>query len=152
MGSGSLLKMTYMGHTTFQLETEEVSLLINPGIWDGEPVVPVDHDARIIVATNHADDALGNAIEIANNTVRVLVDEAEKDSELSAKEAEAARANLSETASDIKERVEGALSSESETLESRMERLLSDVSYKADDVISALEKKLAELKARNKKL
>jgi hypothetical protein len=26
------------------------------------------------------------------------------------------------------------------------------VSYKADDVISALEKKLAELKARNKKL
>ncbi len=69
-----------------------------------------------------------------------------------AEEAEAARANLSETAIDIKERVEGALSSESETLESRMERLLSDVSYKADDVISALEKKLAELKARNKKL
>jgi len=69
-----------------------------------------------------------------------------------AEEAEAARANLSETASDLKERVEDALSSESETLENRMERLLSDVSYKADDVISALEKKLAELKARNKKL
>ena len=69
-----------------------------------------------------------------------------------AEEAEAARANLSETASDLKERVEDALSSESETLESRMEGLLSDVSYKADDVISALEKKLAELKARNKKL
>ena len=69
-----------------------------------------------------------------------------------AEEAEAARANLSETAIDIKERVEGALSSESETLESRMERLLSDVSYKADDVIYALEQKLAELKARNKKL
>ncbi len=67
MGSGSLLKMTYIGHTTFQLETEEVSLLINPGIWDDEPVVSVDHDVRIIVATNHADDALGNAIEIANN-------------------------------------------------------------------------------------
>jgi hypothetical protein len=33
-----------------------------------------------------------------------------------------------------------------------MEGLLSDVSYKADDVITALEEKLAELKAKNKKL
>ena len=69
-----------------------------------------------------------------------------------AEEAEAARANLSETAIDLKERVEQALDLESETLESRMEGILSDASYKADDVISALEKKLAELKARNKKL
>lgn len=65
MGSGSLLKMTYIGHTTFRLETENVSLLINPGIWDGVPVVPADYDVRVIVATNHAEDALGNATEIA---------------------------------------------------------------------------------------
>ena len=57
MGSGSLLKMTYIGHTTFRLETENVSLLINPGIWDGVPVVPADYDVRVIVATNHAEDA-----------------------------------------------------------------------------------------------
>ena len=69
-----------------------------------------------------------------------------------AEEAEAARANLSETAIDLKERVEEALDLESETLESRMEGILSDASYKAGDVISALEQKLAELKARNKKL
>ena len=67
MGSGSLLKMTYIGHTTFRLETEEMSLLINPGIWDEKPVVPSNHDVRVIVATNHASDSLGNATEIATN-------------------------------------------------------------------------------------
>ena len=68
MGSGSLLKMTYMGHTTFRLETSEVSLLINPGIWDDQPVVPANHDVRVIIATNHASDSLGNATEIATNS------------------------------------------------------------------------------------
>ncbi len=67
MGSGSLLKMTYMGHTTFRFETDEVSLLVNPGIWDDEPVVPADHDVRVIAVTNHVNDALGNATEIAEN-------------------------------------------------------------------------------------
>jgi len=68
MGSGSLLKMTYMGHTTFRLETNEVSLLINPGIWDGLPVVPPNYDVRVIVATNHAIDSLGNATEISTGS------------------------------------------------------------------------------------
>lgn len=67
-----------------------------------------------------------------------------------AEEAAAAKESLSETAMDLKDRVVDSL--ESETLESRMEGLLSDVSYKADDVITALEEKLAELKAKNKKL
>lgn len=67
-----------------------------------------------------------------------------------AEEAAAAKANLSETAMDLKDRVVDTL--ESETLENRIEGLLSDVSYKADDVITALEEKLAELKAKNKKL
>lgn len=69
-----------------------------------------------------------------------------------AEEAAAAKANLSETALDLKDRVVDTLASESETLESRMEDILSDVSYKADDVITALEEKLAELKIKNKKL
>lgn len=69
-----------------------------------------------------------------------------------AEEAENARANFSETAIDLKEQVEDAIASKSETLESRMEGILSDASYKANDVISALEQKLAELKAKNKKL
>ncbi|MDF1538031.1 MAG: MBL fold metallo-hydrolase [Candidatus Thorarchaeota archaeon] len=63
-----ILKMTYYGQTTFRLESDEVSLLINPGIWDGEPIIPNDHDVRVIVATNHADDALGNATEIATQS------------------------------------------------------------------------------------
>jgi L-ascorbate metabolism protein UlaG (beta-lactamase superfamily) len=67
-GSGSLLKMTYYGQSTFRLEAGDVSLLINPGIWNNEPIIPNDHDVRVIVATNHADDALGNATEIAVNS------------------------------------------------------------------------------------
>jgi len=59
--------MTYYGQKTFRLESGEVSLLLNPGIWNGEPIIPNDHDVRVIVATNHADDALGNATEIATN-------------------------------------------------------------------------------------
>ncbi|MFW9908992.1 MAG: MBL fold metallo-hydrolase [Candidatus Thorarchaeota archaeon] len=59
--------MTYYGQTTFRLEVGENSVLLNPGIMNGEPLVPSDHDVRVIIATNHADDALGNAIEIAMN-------------------------------------------------------------------------------------
>ena len=60
-----MLKLTYFGHTTFILESKDITLLLNPGIWNGEPVVPEDVDVRIIVATNHDDDSMGNAAEIA---------------------------------------------------------------------------------------
>ena len=43
-------------------------MLLNPGTWDGEPVVPDDFDCRVIIATNQEDDALGNAAEIAMNS------------------------------------------------------------------------------------
>jgi gas vesicle protein len=69
-----------------------------------------------------------------------------------AEEAAAAKANLSETAMELKDRVLDSMAYDPETLETRMEDLLSDVSYKAEDVITALEKKLAELKNKNKKL
>lgn len=62
-----MLKVTYFGHTTFLLEAGENTVLLNPGIWDGEPTVPDDIDVRLIIATNHLDDALGNAAAIANN-------------------------------------------------------------------------------------
>ena len=67
-GSGSLLKITYYGHTTYRFESEETSLLLNPGLLNGENIIPSDYDVRIIAVTNHCDDALGNATEIAANS------------------------------------------------------------------------------------
>ncbi|MFX1369147.1 MAG: MBL fold metallo-hydrolase [Promethearchaeota archaeon] len=63
-----MLKITYFGKTSFRLESKETSVILNPGIWDGESLVPDDHDCRVIIVTNHDDDALGNAVEIAANS------------------------------------------------------------------------------------
>ena len=52
--------------------------------------------------TNYAIDS--GVIEIANNTVRVLVDEAEKDSEVSAKEAEEALQRAKQLRNEAKDR------------------------------------------------
>ncbi|MCF2135958.1 MAG: MBL fold metallo-hydrolase [Candidatus Thorarchaeota archaeon] len=63
-----MLKITYFGHTTFLLEAGENTVLLNPGIWDGTPVVPDDINVRLIIATHHLDDALGNATAIAEQS------------------------------------------------------------------------------------
>jgi L-ascorbate metabolism protein UlaG (beta-lactamase superfamily) len=63
-----VLKIAYFGKTSFALETKETTVLLNPGTWDGESVVPDDFDCRVIIVTNHEDDALGNAAEIAVNS------------------------------------------------------------------------------------
>lgn len=63
-----MLKITYFGHTSFRLDSKDMSVLLNPGIWDGKPVVPDDCDVRVIVATNHFDDAIGNATAIASKS------------------------------------------------------------------------------------
>lgn len=60
---------------------------------------------------NHPDDMMEHyaidqgLIEIADNTVRVLVDEADKDSEVSAKEAEGALKRAKQLAADAKDQV-----------------------------------------------
>jgi L-ascorbate metabolism protein UlaG (beta-lactamase superfamily) len=64
-GCDSLLKIVYFGKTSFALEYNETTILLNPGIWDGESVVPDDFCARIVIATNQSDDAVGNAVTIA---------------------------------------------------------------------------------------
>lgn len=69
-----------------------------------------------------------------------------------ADEAATAQANLSETAADLKERVRDTLNSDPSALENGIEGLISNASFKAEDIISALEKKLRELKAKNRKL
>ncbi|MFW9833610.1 MAG: MBL fold metallo-hydrolase [Candidatus Thorarchaeota archaeon] len=63
-----MLKITYFGKTSFALESNETSVLLNPGIWDGKEVVPNDFSARIVIATNQSDEAVGNAATIAVNS------------------------------------------------------------------------------------
>lgn len=63
-----------------------------------------------------------------------------------------AKENLEVKALDIKEKVSDTVSSNKETLDTKVESIVSDVSYKTEDLITTLEKKLAALKARNKKL
>ncbi|MHA2025711.1 MAG: MBL fold metallo-hydrolase [Candidatus Thorarchaeota archaeon] len=63
-----MLKITYFGKTTFALEFNETIILLNPGIWDGKKIVPDDFMARVVISTNQADDAVGNAATIAVNS------------------------------------------------------------------------------------
>ncbi|MGB5437302.1 MAG: YtxH domain-containing protein [Maribacter sp.] len=69
-----------------------------------------------------------------------------------ADQATATKESITNNAMDLKDRVVSKISSESETLETRMEGIVSDVSYKTEDVITTLERKLAALKNKNKKL
>lgn len=64
-GCDWLLKIVYFGKTSFALEHKETTVLLNPGIWNGELVVPNDFSARVVIATNQSDDAVGNAATIA---------------------------------------------------------------------------------------
>ncbi|WP_299216316.1 YtxH domain-containing protein [uncultured Aquimarina sp.] len=75
------------------------------------------------------------------NTRRRLVDEAQ-----------ATKDHLAREASNLKHQIADTVSTQKETLDTKIESLVSDASYKADDVITSLEKKLSELKAKNKKL
>jgi L-ascorbate metabolism protein UlaG (beta-lactamase superfamily) len=63
-----LLKIVYFGKTSFALEYNEMTVLLNPGIWGRKKVVPDDFSARIVIATNQSDDAVGNAANIAVNS------------------------------------------------------------------------------------
>jgi len=69
-----------------------------------------------------------------------------------ADQAAESRETLLEGAVELKDRASHTLATQTETLESKVNHIMSDVSYKAEDVINTLETKLAELKAKNKKL
>lgn len=68
-----------------------------------------------------------------------------------ADEANTAKDKLAENAKHLKENMVNSFSTKKQTLEDQVENLASDVSYKTEDVITALEKKLGELKEKNKK-
>lgn len=63
-----------------------------------------------------------------------------------------AKDKLAESASELKERVSTTMSHQKANLETQLESVVNDVTFKADDVISTLEKKLHELKNKNKDL
>jgi hypothetical protein len=53
---------------------------------------------------------------------------------------------------DLRDRAASTVASKRESLDNQLESIVSDVSHKTEDVITYLEKKLSELKTRNKKL
>lgn len=69
-----------------------------------------------------------------------------------AEQAETTRDSLAESALDLRDQAAHTLASHRETLDEKLSRIASDVSYKTEDVITSLEKQLAELKKKNKKL
>lgn len=69
-----------------------------------------------------------------------------------AEQAAVAGEELADTAMKVQKQVSSRLAEEKQTLDAKVNSLVSDVSYKTEDVITSLENKLAELKAKNKKL
>ena len=67
-------------------------------------------------------------------------------------QAENTKERIAETTLDLRDKAAATVASQRETLDTQVERIVSDVSHKSEEVITVLEKKLAELKARNKKL
>ena len=63
-----MLKIKFLGKTTFAIESSDMSLLLNPGTWRGKSVVPDTFEVRVIVTTHKLDDAVGNATKIAANS------------------------------------------------------------------------------------
>jgi PAB1-binding protein PBP1 len=64
----------------------------------------------------------------------------------------AAKDMIAEKASEITDPVTSSVSGSKESLDIQLENVVSNVSHKTEDVITTLEKKLNELKEKNKKL
>lgn len=59
---------------------------------------------------------------------------------------------IAEKASEITDQVTSSVSGSKESLDIQLENVVSNVSHKTENVITTLEKKLNELKEKNKKL
>ncbi len=85
------------------------------------------------------------------NTRQRISDEALAAKDRIAEGALSAKENLANRAINLKDRVVETVAAKKMTLDEQVEQIVSDTSHKADDVITTLEKKLADLKAKNKK-
>ncbi|EGV44286.1 YtxH domain-containing protein [Bizionia argentinensis JUB59] len=68
-----------------------------------------------------------------------------------AEETAHARDTMSEGAHNLKDKISSTVSNKKENLDDQLESLVSNVSHKTEDVITSLEKKLSEMKSKNKK-
>ncbi|MEZ4803408.1 MAG: YtxH domain-containing protein [Gelidibacter sp.] len=85
------------------------------------------------------------------NTRQRISDEALAARDRIAEGAISAKDTIANKAINLKDRVVETVTAKKLSLEDQVEQIVSDTSHKADDVITTLEKKLAELKAKNKK-
>lgn len=60
--------------------------------------------------------------------------------------------SIAEKSHELHDRAVNTLHYKKATLDAKLDHIVSDVSHKTEDIITTLEKKLAELKAKNKKL
>jgi gas vesicle protein len=67
-------------------------------------------------------------------------------------EAEAAKDIIVEKTSEIKSQVASSVTDNKESLDTQLENVVSNVSHKAEDIITTLERKLKELKEKNKQM
>jgi gas vesicle protein len=78
--------------------------------------------------------------------------EGAKTRQIIADETLSAKDKIIETAAEMKEKVASTIINKKDTLDDQLETVVSDVSHKTEDIITSLEKKLKELKEKNKKL
>lgn len=73
-----MIKVTWLGHSAFQIETKRYTFLIDPWI-DGNPVSPYKSYKEIkkadfvLVTHDHADHGLDDAIRICKNTNAIFI-------------------------------------------------------------------------------
>lgn len=85
------------------------------------------------------------------NTRQRIADETLAAKDRFAESAMAAKENIANRAMNLRDRVVDTVATKKLTLEEKVEDIVSDTSHKADDVINTLERRLAELKEKNKK-
>lgn len=60
--------------------------------------------------------------------------------------------DVADKATTLRDQIVSTVSSSKNTLDDKVESLVSDASYKTEDMINALERKLKDLKAKNRRL
>ncbi len=62
------LIITYYGHTAFKIESLGHTILIDPGVVQGNPLISSDEHADLILITVDQEESLGNAVEISTKS------------------------------------------------------------------------------------
>ena len=105
--------------------------------------------------SNNSNTALGLLAGAAIGTIFGILFAPDKGSvtrKRISEEASGAVDKIVDNATSLKHQVINNVTDKKATLDSKLENIVSDASYKADDVITTLEKKLKDLKEKNKKL